>query len=291
MIDLINWKEDLPADWQMYALIDPLADNKPLIHWYQHAEKTDAWPLYAGTEFSDDILSGPWLLPLKSCPSWLDWWQTQEHENHAAGVLIASEHPAEQLVKHWSSLLIAGLDGEEVLFRYYDPRVLGPMLYTFSNDETRQFLGPASELVVWHNNDWLISSPYPEPDLAEHTEPWWRMKAAHFVGQPGEKAILINALDDWLWQNKRELMTRWLQHNDDVCNALSLHYDMLIASLISPLWFPSVLVLNLFNCGHWWPDIQKRISLEDGDEQSDILNKTAAFIEKYQQEEKGMGRQ
>lgn len=284
MMDLADWKADLPEQWQVYVIIDPLADNKPLEYWYRNAESTDAWPLYAGTEFSDDILSGPWLLPLAQLPGWESWWQEQETVGQATGILLASEHEPAKLLKHWQSLLLAGLDGEEVLFRYYDPRILAPMFYAFTEDETRRFLGPTNELVIWHNDDWLVASPYPETDLTEHDEPWWRMQEPHFVGQPGRKEQLINSLDDWLWQYKPELMMQWLQTHDDVRQQLSVHYDEISTLPIPSIWLPSVLTFKLFDCHCELQEFQRWIRLQQSDEQTDVLQKTAAFIENKQQE-------
>ena len=284
MISLSNWVDNLSPEWHIYAIIDPLADNKPLQYWYRYADKTDAWSLYTGTEFADDVLSGPWLLPLAQLPGWQEWWQAQEQAGYATGILLASEHPPEKLVLHWQSLLIAGLDGEEVMFRYYDPRVLGPMLYTFTEDETRRFLGPTNELLLWHNNDWLMAAPYPEPDLTEHAEPWWRMRNEHFAGQPGEKAVIIDNLDDWLWQNKPKLMKQWLKRNNDVRIALAGHYDQMIAEGIPTLWQPVWLLLNLFEHGDWWPAIQRVVQHNEIDEQTDLMAHTLVVIEKHTQQ-------
>ncbi len=283
MMDLTDWKAGLPAEWKVYAIIDPLADNKPLQYWYLRAESTDAWPLYAGTEFADDILNGPWLLLLNQLPDWEAWWQEQEAAGQATGLLLASATEPEKLVRHWQSLLTAGLDGEEVLFRYYDPRILASMLYTFTQEETRRFLGPTNELLLWHHDDWLIASPYPEPDLTEHSEPWWRMQELHFSGQPGQKELLINSLDDWLWQNNPELMMQWLQTHDDVRQQLSVHYDAVSVPPVPSIWLPSVLTFRLFNYHHEWQEFQRIIRLDQNDEQTDILQKTIAFIEKEQQ--------
>ena len=41
-MDLADWKADLPEQWQVYVIIDPLADNKPLEYWYRNAESNNA---------------------------------------------------------------------------------------------------------------------------------------------------------------------------------------------------------------------------------------------------------
>jgi hypothetical protein len=41
-MNLLDWTQEIPEPWQLYALIDPLADSQPLHYWYQHAICTDA---------------------------------------------------------------------------------------------------------------------------------------------------------------------------------------------------------------------------------------------------------
>jgi len=282
-MDLLDWKADLPESSQIYAVIDPLADNEPLKYWYQHADSTDAWPLYAGTEYGDDVLSGPWLLPLAQLPSWSSWWQEQEENEQATGFLLASEVPPERLAQHWISLIKAGLDGEEVLFRFYDPRVLGPMLFTFTEDETRRFLGPTDEILVWHQGEWVTASPYPEPEMTEHIEPWWRMQPQHLSTIPGQKERLIENLDHWLWQQEPDLMSEWLQTHDDVRQQLSFHYDEILSrSSVCP---PALLFSHLFGYRIEWDQLQLAILAKQDDEQTELLAKTMQLIKQKQQKE------
>lgn len=284
-MNLQDWTQEIPDTWQLYALIDPLADSQPLHYWYQHATCTDAWPLYAGTEYSDDLLAGPWLLPLDQLPGWQDWWQQQEGNHYATGFLLASEYPIEKLVQHWKSLLKAGLDGEEVLFRFYDPRVLGPMLFTLTEDETRRFLGPTDEILVWHLEEWVTASPYPEPDLTEHTEPWWRIQKSHLTGVSGQKERLVENLDHWLWQQEPELMSSWLLKHDDVRNALSNHYNAIQSATGIADCHPAVLVAYLFGYQQNWLQLKLHISAKPDDEQTELLKKTILFIKQEQQKE------
>ena len=280
---LTHWQQHLPTDHAIYALVDPLADNQPLHYWYRHASDTQAWPLYGGTEFTDDILHGPWLLPLAQLPNWLTWWQEQESAGQAQGVLIASPYPVELLVRHWQSLLIAGLDGEEVLFRHYDPRVLAPMLATYTETEICQFLGPTTSLLIWEQADWRAYSPYPKADLTEHSEPWWRMRPAHFVRQPGEKETCLTNIEQWLWQQAPELTTQQYEKLGDIRHVLDVHYDELSKQSIPDLWLPSVLIFYLFGFSDLWPGIQNVVALPPEAEQTDVMHKVIALIEKYQQ--------
>lgn len=281
---LAHWLQQLPADQSIYALIDPLADNQPLQHWFQYANDTQAWPLYGATEFTDAILQGPWLLPLAQLPNWLTWWQEQAISGQAQGILIASSYPVERLVRHWQSLLIAGLDGEEVLFRYYDPRVLAPMLATLTHAEIRQLLGPTTSLLIWDKTTWQVHSPYPDLDLTEHSEPWWRMRSVHFVGQPGEKETCLTNIAQWLWQHASELTTAQYEKQGDIRDILAHQYDELAQQAIPDLWLPAVLILALFGYGNCWPSIQNTMTLTPEAEQTEIMHQTVALIEKYQRD-------
>lgn len=278
-MDLIDWIHELPETYSVYALVDPLAEHEPLKYWYQHAELTDAWPLYAATEYDTDILSGPWLLPLVQLSVWEAWWQEQEKNEQATGFLLASEVPPERLVQHWKSLIKAGLDGEEVLFRFYDPRVLGPMLFTLTEDETRRFLGPTNEIVVWHQGEWVTASPYPESDMTEHSEPWWRMKESHFVGQPSKDERLIEGLDDYLWQHHNALMQQWYQENDDLQEAISSLITVMNHADIPELYQPVWLILQLFDYSGWWPSIVSQITQDYNDEQTELMSRTLDAIQ------------
>lgn len=276
---LLDWlAENDVAPEHCYAIIDPLAANQPLIYWFAHATSTDAWPLYAGTRFANDIDSSPWLLPLQDWPDWQSWWQAQEADAQATGIIVISKTPAEQLVKHWQSLLVAGLDGEEVLFRYYDPRILGPMLYTWTDIETRQFMGPTDYLVVWMNNDWVISSPYPDLDMTVHADPWWRMRPEHFIKQPGERDVMIQNVDTWLWENYSSAMAEWLQHHDSVKAALSDGYLQMQQYKLSDVWKPAWLILYLFGYSTVWPSIETRIARNESDEQTDLMHDVMHWI-------------
>jgi hypothetical protein len=284
IMTLTHWQQQLPADHQIYALIDPLADNKPLHYWFRHANDTQAWPLYGGTEFTDAILQGPWLLPLVQLADWQIEWQKQECEGQAQGILMASPYPVEQLVRHWQSLLIAGLDGEAVLFRYYDPRVLAPMLTTYTEIEICQFLGPVTSLLIWNQTDWQVYSPYPNADLTEHAEPWWRMKDEHFVGQFGTKETCLTNVEQWLWQHASELTTAHYEQHGDIRDMLARQYDEMNQQNIPDLWLPSLLILALFGYGNCWPNIKNTVILAPEAEQTDVMHQIVALIEKNQRD-------
>jgi hypothetical protein len=65
------------------------------------------------------------------------------------GVFLKSDATPRELRKHFRQFLMVQLaDGEEVYFRFYDPRVLRVFLPTCTQPESEQFLGPVQSLVI-----------------------------------------------------------------------------------------------------------------------------------------------
>lgn len=65
------------------------------------------------------------------------------------GVLVRSSADLDTLRRHFKSLnVVRGPDGQRLLFRYYDPRVLRVYLPTCTRDELAQVFGPVRALVT-----------------------------------------------------------------------------------------------------------------------------------------------
>lgn len=88
----------------------------------------EAIPLFCLNTFKDLMSLSPWLVPAESLTV-LDEKLIQQ------GLLLKSDYPTNEVLNHLRSLLLAGLDGEEVLFRFYDPMVIAPMLNLMQESE------------------------------------------------------------------------------------------------------------------------------------------------------------
>ncbi|MES1384198.1 DUF4123 domain-containing protein, partial [Vibrio cholerae] len=64
------------------------------------------------------------------------------------GIFLTSHSSTSELLSHLQSLLIAVLEGEEVLFRFYDRQVIVPMLNAMRDLERNDFLGPVEKLAA-----------------------------------------------------------------------------------------------------------------------------------------------
>jgi hypothetical protein len=125
-----------------YVLLDAARD--PLVRAFILEHAPDAESLYAGID-EGLVDVAPYLLPLAGrleslMPlAWGNSW----------GVFLRSEATLAELRKHFRRFLMVQLeDGEEVYFRFYDPRVLRVFLPTCTAPEREGFLGPVQTFVI-----------------------------------------------------------------------------------------------------------------------------------------------
>lgn len=65
------------------------------------------------------------------------------------GIFVQSGAPVQDLRKHFRKfLLVATEDGDEMYFRFYDPRVLRVYLPTCYSNELKEFFGPVQKYIV-----------------------------------------------------------------------------------------------------------------------------------------------
>ena len=80
----------------------------------------NATPLFTGDMYAQVMSLSPWVVAPESLLDIDDSILT-------CGIFITSNAGLEDVLAHLRSLLTAGLFGEEVLFRFYDPKVIFPM--------------------------------------------------------------------------------------------------------------------------------------------------------------------
>jgi hypothetical protein len=79
--------------------------------------------------------------------------------NEPWGFFAVSNGSFEALRRHFRQFLLVNLpDGEEVYFRFYDPRVMQSFLLTCNQDELTRLFGPVSKIVCSNvNSDAVVS--------------------------------------------------------------------------------------------------------------------------------------
>lgn len=132
--------------------------------------------LYRGG--SEESLSGvaPYLFSFKHDTLFATWF-IEKGWGDSWGLMIKSSLPMSEIHKHFRKfLLVKTEDGEELYFRFYDPRVLRIFLPTCDRDQIFEFFGkidyflmededPAWALKFWHENGQLRQSKIAKEDL------------------------------------------------------------------------------------------------------------------------------
>ncbi len=104
--------------------------------------------LYRGEPEETLAEVAPYLVKLEQDSEILEWifdngW------GDSWGIFMTSSASLEDLRKHFRHfLLVQDEDGNELYFRFYDPRVLRVYLPTCTVEEARQFFGPVASFLV-----------------------------------------------------------------------------------------------------------------------------------------------
>ncbi|SHO55573.1 DUF4123 domain-containing protein [Vibrio quintilis] len=113
------------------------------------------------------------------------------------GLESQTDYPA--MLAHLQSLLMAALDGEEVLFRFYDPQVILPMLVTMSPGEVDLLLGNLNGITGWHEQQLVSYTRSHTTDFALRTETWWKIQPHHL--KPVYKPeVHARSLERYWWE-------------------------------------------------------------------------------------------
>jgi hypothetical protein len=130
----------------VYALLDAARD--PHVLGLLIVEDITYRSLYEGPLGEDFADFAPYLVELPTEAPLLDVL-LREGWNRSWGVFVTCPKPFAEVRRHFRRFLLAKLpDGEEVLFRFYDPRVLRVYLPTCNAEETAAFFGPVTSFLV-----------------------------------------------------------------------------------------------------------------------------------------------
>lgn len=133
----------------------------------------DTLPLFYGESFKQVMPYSPWLIPYHSELNHLD------NDIFNQGLALVSHISMWEVMEHLRSLLYAALDGEEVLFRFYDPQVILPMLSTFAHDEVNAFLGNIQQLAGVQDESLKLYRNTSQLDYQPHSATWWKILPQH----------------------------------------------------------------------------------------------------------------
>lgn len=137
----------------VYAILDACDD--PEIQAMVQTKQFGGLSLYNGKAASKFALLAPYLCKIDS--EHLSWIE-RELKGRPWGyfVTVSTGTQLAQLRKHFRRfLLVAGPDGRELYFRFYDPRVITTFLRALNPREASDFFGPIQEFVVPDSDQWL----------------------------------------------------------------------------------------------------------------------------------------
>nr|WP_300999492.1 DUF4123 domain-containing protein [Halomonas sp.] len=185
--------------------------------WYRRSpHSTSSVPLYLGTPFAHLLEVSPIVASTSPRDPFLHWLMT-ERPSLNWGLLLESRSTADELAAHYRHwLTILNPQGDEVLFRFYDPDVLPYFLDAFDSLEYRQWFGPATAV------HYRTAGGFNARHAAEHPEveraqaplsavPWWKIQARH------QQALRPLYRQELIHDTQQRLLLEagaWLMHLD-----------------------------------------------------------------------------
>jgi hypothetical protein len=107
----------------------------------------DFCSLYHGMSEQSLASVAPYLFPFDPQTEFGKWYM-QNGWGDSWGILVYSESDLKSLVKHFRHfLMVKKEDGEQLYFRFYDPRVLRVFLPTCDEMQLRDFFGPIDNFI------------------------------------------------------------------------------------------------------------------------------------------------
>lgn len=137
-----------------YCLIDAARIGPVLLEHFTEGVKYDS--LYRGR--SEEVLAAvaPYIAEIGADDEF-DEWLFGEGWGDGRFVFINSKFTMEELWKHFRKFLLVKNDkGEELYFRFYDPRVLRIFLPTCTEPQLNEFFGPVDSFIVEDKNPDII---------------------------------------------------------------------------------------------------------------------------------------
>jgi hypothetical protein len=148
-----------------YAILDGAACEDLLPKLEEH--RPDYGCLYAG-DLNDDLKEvAPYLIRLEANSTFTIWLL-----NHIGqspwGIFCKAPSTVLELRKHFRKFLIVkGPEGNDLYFRFYDPRVLSVFLPTCEADQVQELFGPINAYVTANGQGELVNFTHKRGSIAQ----------------------------------------------------------------------------------------------------------------------------
>ncbi|MEL7293845.1 MAG: DUF4123 domain-containing protein [Pseudomonadota bacterium] len=177
----------------------------------------DSVPLFAGALFSEVKDLSPWVIPVSEAVLSL------QEETLNRGIGLCSYESVEAVLAHLRSLLTASLEGEDVMFRFYDPNVVLPMLKTMDEGERANFLGNIAAMAI-ANDELAVFSNTPKPEFQPNADIWWKIQP-HHLAELYSLGAHAYAIERRWWELFPELMEKMDNPTASISEALQKAID------------------------------------------------------------------
>ena len=144
-----------------FAILDlAQKDEGLLLGWmYSYFTTEIPWePLYQSTALADRWKSGPILIELRHSPAFREALIERYRSDYLGMLIHAPEINLAQLADHLRSIIIIQREDKSAVFRFYDPRSLGPLFDVLEPVQRQSLLGPASRWIWYLYGQWQVAS-------------------------------------------------------------------------------------------------------------------------------------
>ncbi|WFQ80006.1 DUF4123 domain-containing protein [Xenorhabdus sp. SF857] len=206
----ISWQAWLnePNKVPVFFILNSLAKPNPVEPFYRHDWVEQAFPLYSGTPMRNMLKQSPWLVQPKANQLVQIGVVLDRHElsDNSWGWAYRSHTPWQGQIKHWQQRQWVMMNGEPMLFRMMDARILGTLVPAFTPSDWSLMLSPVTELMIDRPQPMRFCRPEACREgnseipftLGEHLLAVW-------LQSPYGLKVLTSSLYNDLWENHGEI--------------------------------------------------------------------------------------
>lgn len=200
--------------------------------------------VFHGETFAPVMALSPWLVPVSDMVSDIDYECLLQQ-----GIFLSCSCPSTELLSHLQSLLIAALEGEEVLFRFYDRQVIVPMLDAMRDLERNYFLGPVEKLAAVKQGVFQEWGNTRSSEFIYQPAPWWKIQPYHLMPLYRTE-VHAQVLERRFWEKLPYVMEQldephqWIKTILDEAKQANLGHDNAEYLVLNHLWKGSLTTLE-----------------------------------------------
>ncbi len=224
-----------------FLLMDCAIDEGLIKHYFDLEEQPEYYPLLH--ESQELLQVSPYLIALKpSTDAFLEWFI---HYADQWGFIFFSNETFDNLYRHWKSLTEIKLpDGDNLMLRFGDGKVLLELWHHMNDDEKNSFFFPCQSIHLqdesrqWHRH---ALADKPSQQLTEKTQPWFSLSHPTYQALIcNQDQAFINELVDTLWQQypdrlrkiPEDSITHIIQHGMNTARSLEINSEQHLSMFI-----------------------------------------------------------